>query len=477
MTDLVPRATVIELEGHRTVAIERYAAAFDALAAASDAHGRATVRPYGPGFNFGTGTYRSEATFSAPKDRDKFLEAATKQVDRGMWNHLVMASGLERLMDRTERDAFRKQLADDPPPATAANVWATFQRLAGDAPMIFQRGLALAFAKLDRRFRSHDGFKIGSRIVFTRALDPLWGGWNHYARQDEALRDVERVFFVLDGQEQPERYAGIVGAIDEQRMASRNLKLQPFEAVSDYFRVKVYGNGNAHLWFKRDDLVEKANRVLAEYYGAALGAAPDAADVKHEPSRAMARNLGFFPTPPAVVARLLEEAGIHEPRAGRADAPLEVLEPSAGDGAIAKAIGNRGHRTTCIEIDAGRAAGLTAFGMRAVYTGDFFDFDRSRLRAFDRIVMNPPFDGGLDVDHVSHAMQFLAPGGLLVSVMSAGVEFREDKKTVAFRAMVERYGGRFFDLPAGSFSEVGTNVNTVLVRIPGPRADSIRCAA
>jgi len=469
MTDLVPRATVIELEGHRTIAIERYAAAFDALAAASEAHGRATVQPYGPGFNFGTGSYRTEATFSAPKDRDKFLEAATKQVDRGMWNHLVMASGLERLMDRTEREAFRKQLADDPPPATAANVWATFQRLAGDAPMIFQRGLALAFAKLDRRFRSHDGFKIGGRIVFSRALDPLWGGWNHYARQDEALRDVERVFFVLDGKEQPERYAGIVGAIDEQRMASRNMKLQPFEAVSDYFRVKVYGNGNAHIWFKRDDLVEKANGVLAEYYGAALGVAPDAADVEHEPNRMPAKAFGFFETPAAVGARVMEEA-----RIGKG---MTVLEPSAGRGALARLAHENGGAVTCVEIQPDHVAHLRGIGFPRVTGDDFLDLSPQAFGTFDRIVMNPPFDRGRDVDHVTHAMRFLKPGGRLVAVMSAGAEFREDRKTTDFRATVERFGGRFFDLPAGSFAESGTNVNTVIVSLSVPAAQQMARAA
>jgi hypothetical protein len=44
--------------------------------------------------------------------------------------------------------------------------------------------------------------------------------------------------------------------------------------------------------------------------------------------------------------------------------------------------------------------------------------------------------------------------------MSAGVEFREDKKTTDFRARVKRLGGSFVDLPDGSFRESGTMVNT-----------------
>ena len=45
---------------------------------------------------------------------------------------------------------------------------------------------------------------------------------------------------------------------------------------------------------------------------------------------------------------------------------------------------------------------------------------------FDRVVMNPPFCRGRDLDHVRHALRFVAPGGRLVAIMSAGVAFRED---------------------------------------------------
>jgi hypothetical protein len=47
--------------------------------------------------------------------------------------------------------------------------------------------------------------------------------------------------------------------------------------------------------------------------------------------------------------------------------------------------------------------------------------------------------------------------------MSAGVEFRQDKKTTAFRALVDRSRGSIERLPEGAFKDSGTNVNTVLV--------------
>jgi hypothetical protein len=61
-----------------------------------------------------------------------------------------------------------------------------------------------------------------------------------------------------------------------------------------------------------------------------------------------------------------------------------------------------------------------------------------------------------------HALRFLEPGGILVSVMSASAEWRETTRHAQLRAEMERRGGHWRDLPEGSFKESGTMVNTVL---------------
>ena len=70
----------------------------------------------------------------------------------------------------------------------------------------------------------------------------------------------------------------------------------------------------------------------------------------------------------------------------------------------------------------------------------------------------------------------LAPGGRLVAILSAGVTFRDDRKTRAFRQMVASMGGEFEELPADTFASSGTGVRTVLVmlrRPPLPVADRV----
>ena len=71
-----------------------------------------------------------------------------------------------------------------------------------------------------------------------------------------------------------------------------------------------------------------------------------------------------------------------------------------------------------------------------------------------------------DIDHVTAAYNLLAPGGILVTIMSAGVLFRQNKKTIAFREDIMEPHGTYLDrLPAGAFKESGTMVNTILLRL------------
>ena len=141
-----------------------------------------------------------------------------------------------------------------------------------------------------------------------------------------------------------------------------------------------------------------------------------------------------------------------------------MLEPSAGAGNLARPLVEKGAIVDCVEIQAHLAQQLEASGLyRSVTRGDFIGLPPRPV--YDRVIMNPPFNLERDIDHVMHALNFLKPEGLLVAIMSAGTEWRETKKARAFRDRMTAMGASWHDLPAGSFSEVGTNVNTVIQRV------------
>ncbi|MFH8531584.1 methyltransferase [Streptomyces tendae] len=164
----------------------------------------------------------------------------------------------------------------------------------------------------------------------------------------------------------------------------------------------------------------------------------------------------YFPTPAAVVQRVIDLAAIKP--------GMEVLEPSAGSGAIATAAAKAGAVVDCIERDPGYAAVLADTGLaRTLTVADFLTVPAQPR--YDRIVANPPFTKGADMQHVEHALRFLNPDGLLVSVMSWTVTFHS-RKTARFRALVEARGGTVEAVAAGAFKESGTDVPTVIVTIP-----------
>lgn len=168
---------------------------------------------------------------------------------------------------------------------------------------------------------------------------------------------------------------------------------------------------------------------------------------------------GYFPTPKAVVDRMIDKADI-EPG-------MKVLEPSAGKGNIADAIKEAGATPDVVEINPTLRNVLEKKGYSDI-KNDFLEMLAEPT--YDRVVMNPPFENGQDIDHVKHAYDLLKPGGRVVAIMSEGPFFRGDKKAKEFREWLESVEGTSEKLPEGSFksSERPTGVATRLVVIDKP---------
>jgi predicted RNA methylase len=177
--------------------------------------------------------------------------------------------------------------------------------------------------------------------------------------------------------------------------------------------------------------------------------------------RRVKQDFGQFDTPPDLVARVIAEADLHIGQ--------KILDPSAGAGNIVAGIIDRlgtGADIFAFEIDEKRLAtcrtrNFRAFGAGGLVLGNFLAAIPDPT--FDRVLMNPPFAGQADIDHVRHAARFLRPGGRLVAIMSGGVLFRSNRKMVEFRAFVEQRGGRIEKLPDEAFKAAGTSVSTCIV--------------
>lgn len=254
----VRKDSIEELYGHRTRALALYRQAYDLIEQARTTHARACI-----GKAYISAFPHDHLRFYTAGEGAKFGKDMQTLVDRDMWRAFIVNTPIGSLMDAQERSKFENDLKGEPPEATPDNVFATLSRLYSEAGAIFRRGLVNAFSRLNRDYRSHDGFKIGDRIVLTyvvfyeRNCNWLRTG----SRIEVELKDIDRVMHVLDGKQAPDYSAGIVAAL---RDAVRDWRggLGLMECETEYWRLKFFKNGNGHLFPKRKDLVTDRKSVV-----------------------------------------------------------------------------------------------------------------------------------------------------------------------------------------------------------------------
>jgi hypothetical protein len=163
---------------------------------------------------------------------------------------------------------------------------------------------------------------------------------------------------------------------------------------------------------------------------------------------------GYVPTPP-VLAELL--TGYPYAMISSLPDGADVLEPSAGEGALTVAIrdAHRYVRVTAIECDEARAAAHTTRtdvegDPVAVHVTTFEQWTADNPDArFDAAVMNPPFSRPgaprLWIDHILSAYALLRPGGRLAAVVPSNMTdagyVPPTKKGQQLRDLVDAHGG------------------------------------
>jgi hypothetical protein len=167
---------------------------------------------------------------------------------------------------------------------------------------------------------------------------------------------------------------------------------------------------------------------------------------------------GYFPTPAPVIARMLALAGLRD------DSEGALLEPEAGSGHILDFVRGACPRValTCYERHYTLQEILR---LKGYAPGDDF-LEAAPATGYNFVLMNPPFERGQDMQHVRHAYECLAPGGVLVAVMAPAFETNGTSKAAGFRAWLEEVGGGIVErLAPGTFKESGTGVSAVLIRV------------
>jgi len=160
----------------------------------------------------------------------------------------------------------------------------------------------------------------------------------------------------------------------------------------------------------------------------------------------------FFATPEQVGLDLMATLGGIEGK--------EVLEPSAGDGALADLAKGAGATVTVVENWTPNVIKLQDKGYDVI-DKSFLEVTPDDIGDFDVILANPPFSKNQDIDHVMHMMSFLKPGGTLAAIMSTSAFKGSQAKQREFQAFIAENNASATKIEANAFKESGTSVETM----------------
>ncbi|CNE47678.1 DUF4942 domain-containing protein [Yersinia kristensenii] len=193
------------------------------------------------------------------------MKAITRNLDRSIWRDLMLKSGMLSLMDAQARDQWYRNLEGDNIPAISeANILSTFEQLHQQKDDVFERGVINLFKGLSWHFKTNSPCQFGKKIIMSNLVScNRWGfTLNHGSRRDQ-LADLERMLHLLDGKAIPDNRGDVTSRLYEHIRANPHIA-KVYE--DDYFSIKYFMKGSAHLTFRKPELIDKMNAIVAKHY-------------------------------------------------------------------------------------------------------------------------------------------------------------------------------------------------------------------
>ncbi|CAI1131211.1 Uncharacterised protein [Serratia quinivorans] len=233
----------------------------ESISATTSSIGGGMARDWGMRQDFRCGCWLMEKAETA-------MKVITCNLDRGIWRDLMKKSGMLSLMDAQARDLWDRNLEGDEIPAISeANILSTFEQLHQSKDEVFERGIINVFKGLSWDFKTNSPCSFGKKMIinclvaYNRWGYSLCGGW----RRDQ-LADLERMLHLLDGKPIPDNR----GDVTTRLMEHVSLQKASHIYEDDYFSIRYFQKGTGHITFKRPELIDKMNDIVAKHFPAAL---------------------------------------------------------------------------------------------------------------------------------------------------------------------------------------------------------------
>ena len=201
---------------------------------------------------------------------DKAMPVITCNIDRSIWRDLMLKSGMLTLMDAEARSQWAKNLEEgDLPAISEANILSTFEQLHHNKQDVFERGIINVFKGLSWDYKTNNPCYFGKKIIVNNLVRwDRWGLHLNSGQQADRLADLERMLHLFSGKPIPDNRENITICLDGHIQS-----VQGKERYEDeMFIIKYFKKGSAHITFKRLELIDRINDIIARYFPSVLSA-------------------------------------------------------------------------------------------------------------------------------------------------------------------------------------------------------------
>jgi hypothetical protein len=167
-------------------------------------------------------------------------------------------------MDAQAREQWQTNLEEGELPAISeVNILSTFEQLHLNKMDVFERGIINVFKDLSWDYKTNSPCSFGKKIIINNLVKHTrWGFSLNWGWRRDQLADLERMLFLLDRKTIPDNRGDLSTRLME------HIRDNPTNGAyeDELFSIRYFQKGTAHLTFKRLDLVEKMNDIIAKHY-------------------------------------------------------------------------------------------------------------------------------------------------------------------------------------------------------------------
>ena len=262
--EVIPSVSIDRIIALRENGLKQYADALDMLNSARKLLLSACGREYFYGYD----TCIKDAV-SWSEHPQRVEKAIKKLVDGKIWDRLMNDTGMYTLMSSKQRDEWDRQVGgEDMPEITRDTVLATFEQLHASKDNTFELGVIDVFRGLSWDYKTNNPCKFGKKIIASCLFHTYSSGHTTFCTSGRStLDDLAKVFYLLEARNVPDHRVS-EGAKFDDHYQKQGFSGDVYEG--EYFSLRYFKKGTAHITFKRPELVDRLNDIVARHYPAML---------------------------------------------------------------------------------------------------------------------------------------------------------------------------------------------------------------